>query len=140
MSKELFCIKQQQIIDIWGNFAVVDSYTNADVGYLRRKGLKSSFARDEWEIYDDAQRPVGRIYESSLARALARKYLPYVGALIPEKVILELDGRPVAEINQSFKIVGDIWEIDCQNIPPDFDRRVLLSCILLMGIIERRHD
>ena len=52
---------------------------------------------------------------------------------------LELNGIPIAEINQSFKIIGDIWELIGKQIPPDFDRRVLLATILFMGLIERRH-
>ncbi|MDI6887216.1 MAG: hypothetical protein QMC98_01060 [Candidatus Thermoplasmatota archaeon] len=52
---------------------------------------------------------------------------------------LELQGRPVAEINQKFKIIGDIWEVNCRAVPPDFDRRVLIACMLLMAMIERKH-
>ena len=43
----------------------------------------------------------------------------------------------VAEIKQQFKIIGDIWEVDCSRVPPQFDRRTLLAAMLLMGIIER---
>ncbi len=61
------------------------------------------------------------------------------GALIPEKMVLEMDGQIRANISQDFKIIGDIWQMECQMMPPNFDRRVLLACILLMGMIERRH-
>lgn len=132
---ELFSIKQQQILDIWGTFAVVDSRSNTNLGYIKRKALSSSFIRDEWEIYDAYNRLIGGIYEST-GRGLARKYLPG-GSLIPEKVTWQLHGQPVAEINQQFKIIGDIWEMNCINVPQYLDRRVLLSCILLMGMIER---
>lgn len=137
MSQELFRIGQQQIMDMWGNFAVIGSSTNNILGYVKRKALMSGFVKDEWEIYNNANQQIGRIYEST-GRGLARKYLPGgVGKLIPEKTTLELYGRPVAEINQKFKIIGDIWEINCQNVPSELDRRILLSCILLMGMIER---
>ncbi|MEW6069460.1 MAG: hypothetical protein AB1485_02470 [Candidatus Thermoplasmatota archaeon] len=137
MTTELFCIKQEQIMDIWGNFAVFDSQTNTPLGYIKRKAIESGLIRDEWEIRDANQQPIGRIYEE-VGMGLARKYLPG-GGLIPEKVILELQGKPVTEIKQQFKIIGDIWEMDCTNVPPELDRRVLLSCILLMGMIERKH-
>ena len=137
MSQELFRIGQQQIMDVWGNFAVVDASTNTHLGYIKRKALMSGFIKDEWEIYNAANQQIGRIYEST-GRGLARKYTPFgVGKLIPEKTTLELYGRPVAEINQKFKIIGDIWELNCQYVPPELDRRILLSCILLMGMIER---
>lgn len=135
MSTELFRIQQQQILDIWGTFAVIDSFTNSVLGYVKRKALASTFVRDEWEIYDPNNQLIGGMYEST-GRGLARKYLPG-GGLIPEKITLELQGRPVAEINQQFKIIGDIWEMNCLNVPRYLDRRVLLSFMLLMGMIER---
>jgi hypothetical protein len=137
MSQELFRIGQQQIMDMWGNFGVIDSHTNAILGYIKRKALMSGFVKDEWDIFNAANQQIGRIYEET-GRGLARKYTPFgVGKLIPEKTTLELYGRPVAEINQKFKIIGDIWELNCQYVPPELDRRILLSCILLMGMIER---
>jgi hypothetical protein len=69
-------------------------------------------------------------------RGLARKLLPG-GSLVPEQLVVEFYGQPVAEIKQQFKIIGDIWEVDCTRLPPQFDRRVLLSAVLLMGMIER---
>lgn len=135
MSTELFQIRQQQILDAWATFAVVESATNAVLGYIRRKALSSGFVRDAWDIRDPANNLIGGISEST-GRGLARKWIPG-GALIPEKMTLELGGRPVATINQQFKVVGDIWEISCQAVPPAFDRRVLLGGALLMSMLER---
>jgi len=95
----------------------------------------SGFIRDEWEVYDENEHLVGGIYES-LGRGLARKFVPG-GALIPEKMVFKLNGKDVARIDQKFKIIGDIWTLQCLNIPKDFDRRVLISCLILMGMIER---
>ena len=135
MKQELFKIKQQQILDIWATFAVVDTRTNATLGYIRRKALASSFIRDEWEVYNAHNQLVGGIYEGT-GRGLARKYLPG-GSLIPEKMTFTLGNIHVANIDQKFKIIGDIWNLTCTYMPRDFDRRVLLSCMLLMGMIER---
>jgi len=135
MTQELFRIQQTQILDIWGTFAVIDSATGAPLGYIRRKALTSTFAWDEWDVYDANNVLIGGIHEEE-GRGLMRKYLPG-GALIPEKMTLKLQGAPVAEINQQFKIIGDIWELRCLSVPPYFDRRVLLGGLLLMGMIER---
>ena len=135
MTRELFQIRQTQILDIWGTFAIVDSATNAILGYVRRRALTSSFIADEWEMRDPYNNLVGEIKEST-GRGLARKYLPG-GGLIPEKLTMTLGGQPVAYINQQFKIIGDIWEIQCQNLPATFDRRVFLGGVILMGMIER---
>ena len=138
LTQELFCIKQKQILDAFGNFAVLDSNTGALLGSIKREWLSSAFAKDTWEIFNQNNQLIGKIEETSTTSALARKYLPG-GGLIPEKMTLKLNGVPVAEINQSFKIIGDIWEMNCKQIPQDFDRRVLLATMLLMGTIERRH-
>lgn len=135
-SQELFRIKQEQIMDAWGNFAVIDSNNNK-LGFVKRN-IISAFAKDTWELYNTSNQMVGKIEETSTANAIARKYLPG-GALIPEKMHLEMNGQILAEINQEFKIIGDIWTMNCQMVPQNFDRRVLLACILLMGMIERRH-
>lgn len=135
MKHELFAIKQQQILDLWGTFAVVDMQRNHVLGYIKRKALSSSFVRDEYEIYDAHNNLIGGIYEET-GRGLARKYVP-MGGLIPEKMKMTLQGQTVATINQQFKIIGDIWELNCTAVPPNFDRRVLLACLLMMGMIER---
>ncbi len=135
LTKELFRIKQGQIIDAWGIFSIIDSSTESTIGYIKRKALMSAFAWDEWDVYDANNQLIGGIHESQ-GRGLLRKYLPG-GGLIPEKMTLKLNGTPVAEINQQFKIIGDIWELHCINIPATIDRRILLGGLLLMGMIER---
>ena len=136
-SQELFQIKQQQIMDAWGKFNIIDRATNQSLGYIKRN-IISAFVKDTWEIYTMSDQMVGMIEEKSTGQALARKFLPG-GGLIPEKMHVVIDGQAIADINQDFKIIGDIWELHCQQVPSNFDRRVLLGCILLMGMIERRH-
>ena len=136
MSQEVFRIQQEQIMDVWGKFAVIDSASDRILGYIKRKALKSGFLWDEWEIYDANENLIGRVEESK-GLGLVRKYVPG-GALVPEKMKVKLDGREVAEINQKFKIIGDIWELRCKDLPEDFDRRVLLAGLILMAMIERR--
>lgn len=135
MSQEVFRIQQEQIMDVWGKFAVIDSASDRVLGYIKRKALKSGFLWDEWEIYDANENLIGRVEESK-GLGLVRKYVPG-GALVPEKMKVKLDGREVAEINQKFKIIGDIWELRCKDLPEDFDRRVLLAGLILMAMIER---
>lgn len=117
LQHELFRIQQTQILDLWGTFAVIDTMTNTILGYIKRKALMSMI-RDEWHVLDPYNRLVAEIKEET-GRALMRRFIP-MGALIPEKVILSLGGRPVAEINQQFKIIGDIWEMSCTGIPPQW--------------------
>ncbi|MDO9537911.1 MAG: hypothetical protein Q7J68_06295 [Thermoplasmata archaeon] len=134
MTNELFSIQQQQILDIWGTFAVMDTQ-DCILGYIKRKALASSFVRDEYEVYDGYNRLIGGIYEET-GRGLVRKYVP-LGGLVPQQMTMSLNGQTVATINQQFKIIGDTWELNCVAVPPYLDRRVLLACLLMMGMIER---
>jgi len=135
METELFRIQQQQIVDTWGSFAIIDSTTNTVLGSIKRKALMSTFAWDEWDVFDSQNQLIGGIHESA-GLGLVRKYVPF-GSIVPEKMTLKLNDVPIAEINQQFKIIGDIWELNCLNVPSTFDRRVLLGGLLLMGMIER---
>jgi uncharacterized protein YxjI len=134
MSYELFRIHQEQCIDAWGTFAVIDTATNICVGKIRRR-LMSDLSKDEYFLLDPAGQQVGRVVED-LGRGLARKYLPF-GGLLTERVVVEFYGRPVTEIKQQFRLIGDEWDVDCSMLPPQFDRRVLLAGIIMMGMIER---
>jgi hypothetical protein len=95
----------------------------------------SDLSKDEYFLLDPAGQQVGRVVED-LGRGLARKYLPF-GGLLTERVMVEFYGRPVTEIRQQFRLIGDEWDVDCSMLPPQFDRRVLLAGIIMMGMIDR---
>ncbi len=135
MTSEVFRIQQDQVVDAWGTFSIVDSVSGTCVGKVRRAALSSGFYKDKYLLLDPQGTQLGEVSERS-GRGLARKYVP-LGGLIPEQVIVQFYGREVAEIKQQFKIIGDIWEVDCRGVPVQFDRRVLLGALLLMGMIER---
>jgi uncharacterized protein YxjI len=137
MNNELFRIQQENIVDDWGTWAVIDSHTNICIGKMRRSYL-SNFAQDEYALLDPYNQQIGRVVEPS-RRGLMRKYLPG-GSLVTEQVKVEYYGRVVAYIQQQFKIIGDTWEVDCQYLPPQFDRRTLLTAMLIMGMVEREED
>ncbi|HEY3420046.1 MAG TPA: zinc ribbon domain-containing protein [Methanomassiliicoccales archaeon] len=137
MSDELFRIQQENIVDDWGTWAVIDSSSGACVGKMRKSYL-SNYAQDEYALLDAFNQQIGRVVEPS-GRGIMRKYLPG-GGLITEQVKVEYYGRLVAYIQQQFRIIGDTWEVDCQYLPPQFDRRTLLTAMLLMGMVEREED
>lgn len=137
MTSELFRIHQEQILDAWGTFAIVDTATNVCIGKVRRN-IMSNILADEYFLLDPYGRQVGRVYEES-GRGLVRKFLP-LGGLVPEKVKVEFMGQQVTEIKQQFKVIGDEWDVDCSRLPPQFDRRVLLAGMILMGMVERERD
>lgn len=135
MKQEIFRIHQENVADMWGTFAVIDTATSATVGKIRREALSSGVYKDQYLLLDFLGNRVGKVAERA-GRGLARKFLPG-GNLVPEHLVVEFNGQEVTEIKQQFKVIGDIWEVDCSRIPPQFDRRVLLASMLLMGMIER---
>lgn len=135
MVTELFRIQQDQVMDMWGTFSVIDSSSNTCVGKIKRSPL-SDIGADSYDIMEPNGLIMGRILESS-GRGLMRKYLPG-GNLIPEQVCVECNGKKVADVKQNFKMIGDSWEVRCNEIPAQLNRRTLVAAMLMMSMIERQ--
>ena len=135
MKQELFQIRQTQIVDAWGNYAVIDTASGQCVGNIKRKAGASMVA-SEYMLLDPQGQQIGRIFEEAGKGAL-RRFVPG-GGLVPQTVHLEFGGQVCGEIKQKFKIVGDIWEVDASCVPPNMDRRVLIGAMLMMSMIERK--
>jgi hypothetical protein len=135
MKQELFQIRQTQIVDAWGSYAVIDTASNVVVGNIKRSAGRSMVA-SEYLLLDAHGQQIGRVFEEKGKGAL-RRFVPG-GGLIPQKVFLEFGGQVCGEIKQKFKMVGDIWEVDASCVPPTLDRRVLIGAMLMMAMIERK--
>lgn len=134
MTSELLLIKQQQILDFSGTFAITDSKTGQLIGYVGRKGLKS-IIRDTWKIFDTSSNEIATVEERSGLLAALRR-LSNIAKMIPKKYDMTHKGNPIAEIVQKFQIIGDTWTI---TIEPNtnVDRRLIVSAALMMDIIEQ---
>lgn len=135
MAQELFRISQENLVDSWGTFAVIDSPTNQTIGKIRRN-FASNYVWDEYQLLDANGQQYGKVAERA-GRGLARKLMPF-GGLVPEHTCVEINGQEICEIKQQFKIVGDIWEVELSRMPAYIDRRVLLASMLMMGMVERQ--
>jgi hypothetical protein len=135
MKTELFQIRQTQVMDAWGHYAVIDTNSGVCVGNIKRMAGKSMVA-SEYQLLDANNQQIGRIFEEK-GKGAMRRFMPG-GGLIPQSVMLEFGGQVCGEIKQKFKMVGDIWETDASCVPPTLDRRVLLGAILMMAMVERK--
>jgi len=136
MQQEVLLIKQKQVLDFTGAFAVSDPATGQLVGYLKRKGLKS-IMKDEWEILDAQGQIVGRIYEAGGLMTTLRRFISFL-AFIPKTYNVELNGQIVSIFKQKFKAIGDIWDLDFSGDPNhDLDRRLGICGALMMSMVER---
>ncbi len=81
---ELLRIHARNIIDFGATYDVFDSASDSLLFSMRRKGLRSTFVRDHWDIMDGSGTPIANIQETSSGLALVRRYvgfIPFVGGI-----------------------------------------------------------
>lgn len=132
--EELLTIKTPQILDIGATYHVQDATTGEAVGAVRRKGIKS-ILKDEWILLTNEGQEVGKLTESSVARAILSRLIN----LIPQNyIIVSADGRKIAEIRQHFNPFILKFSMTIVEPEPSIDRRLLVSAGILLAGIERR--
>jgi uncharacterized protein YxjI len=136
MSRELISIKARSIIDLGVTLDVNDSTSGQRVGSLRRKGLKSTFLRDEWRIFDANEAEIGTIQEDSMLLGLLRRN---VTNLIPQTYDFHFNGREIGKAKQNFNIFVPKMHVDFSGDQArQFDRRLGLAAVILLMAIEGR--
>ena len=139
LQTEALSIQARSVLDFSGSYDVYDSASGQRVGALRRKGLKSSFYKDEGVILDNTEREVGLIQEESAFLALLRKYL--LGALIPQSFNAQIGGRTVATFSQHFNLFATKLTLDFSADPQrQFDRRIGIAAGILLCAIEGKQQ
>lgn len=84
-TQELFRIKARNIIDFGATYDVIDSATEQPLFAMKRRGLRSAFVRDHWDILDAAGNACGAVQETSGNLAIVRRWIglvPVVGEWI----------------------------------------------------------
>jgi uncharacterized protein YxjI len=137
-SQELLRIKARQVIDFSAAYDVLDPFEKVRVGTLQRRGLRS-IARDEWQILDAQQQPVGVIIEDDLTYALLRRFL--LGSLLPQNYDVIINDQKVADLRQRFNLIRYEMLIDfTPNRNQLLDPRLGIAAALLLGIIEGKQS
>ena len=137
-SQEILVIQARQIMDFAAAYDIYDPIAGQKVGALRRKGW-SSIVRDEWEVLDPMDVPVGKLHEDSLQLALIRRLLL---ALIPQNFdLVDMAGSKLVDLKQQFNPFLYTLNIDFR---PDtggrIDRRVGIAAAVLVASIEGRQQ
>jgi hypothetical protein len=139
LQTEALSIQARSVLDFSGSYDVYDSATGERVGVLRRKGLKSSFYKDEWVILNQNEVEIGLIREENAFLALLRKYL--LGALIPQSFNVQIGDQTVATFNQHFNLFATKLTLDFSLDPQhQFDRRLGIAAGILLCAIEGKQD
>lgn len=134
MQEELITIKARNAIDFSAAYDVVDTKTGEHIGALRRKGMKS-IVRDEWEILNQNDEPVGMIQEDNVGLAIVRRLLL---SLIPQNFNVTLAGQEVATYRQNVNPFVQKIEMDLTS--EQLDRRLAIASGILLIAIEGKQD
>ncbi len=138
MSQELLSIQARQVIDFSAAYDVIDSFYQTKVGVLRRKGLRSMM-RDEWEVLDANDQPLGILLEDSVGYALLRRLL--LGTLLPQNYDVMFGTQRVADLRQRFKLFGYELNLDfSMDAGKRLDRRLGIAAAILLGTIEGKQS
>jgi len=136
-TQEVLYIQARSIIDFSAAYDVIDSAYGTKVGVLRRKGWRSVFAQDEWEVLDAQDQPMGILREDNLNRALLRRYL--LGALLPQDYDLFIGEQRVADLRQRFNLLRYEMVLDFSlDVNRRLDRRLGIAVAILLAVIEGR--
>ncbi|CAG0982378.1 hypothetical protein ANAEL_01822 [Anaerolineales bacterium] len=136
-AQEVLMIKARQIVDFSAAYDVVDSVMGQKVGALRRKGW-ASMLRDEWEVLDANDNPMGKLVEDSMGLALLLRLLTN---LVPQNYDILFGAERVADLKQNFNPFTYELNIDfSMDINHRLDRRLGLAAGILLAAVEGRQS
>ena len=137
-AQEVLMIKARQIIDFSAAYDVIESATGQKAGTLRRKGW-SSLLRDEWEILDANDQPLGRLFEDSMGRALLRRFL--LGGFLPQNYDVSIGTDRVADLRQRFNLFAYRLDVDfSMDTGHKLDRRLGIAAGILLATVEGKQS
>ncbi len=136
--QEVLMVKARQIIDFAAAYDVVDSATGEKVGALRRKGW-NSIVRDEWEVLDAQDQPIGKLFEDSVGLALLRRLL--LGSLLPQNYDLTIGQTRAADLKQRFNLFRYELDLDLSmDTARQLDPRLGIAAAILLAAVEGRQS
>ena len=137
----LLTLKARQIIDFGVTFDVALP-DGSPIGSLRRKGLKSSFVRDEWLVYNPQETEIAMIRERGGFAPFARRFIDAASLFLPQKfdVIRTSDETHLAEFRQHFNPMVYRLSVSILADDPDLDELVILAAGCLIAAIEGRQN
>jgi len=142
-SQELVVIKARSMIDFGANYDVFvgggSGGGGSSLGSFRRKGLKSSFLRDHWLVFNAKGTQVAEMIEDGSVLSFARRYIEFVAIFSPQKFTLKkADGTVVARYRQHFNLFIYRLSVAVEKDDADLDDLVILAGGCLICAIEGR--
>ncbi len=145
MTSEVIRIHARNIIDFGATYDVYDSTSANALFSLRRKGLKSTFVRDHWDLSDPQGNVFGTIQETSGGLALARRWvsiIPVVGdfldlalAFAKQTYVITHNSQTVATIVHHKNPFIVKMSLDT-SMSDGSDPRVSIAATALLSVID----
>ncbi|MFO0831807.1 MAG: hypothetical protein U0637_08170 [Phycisphaerales bacterium] len=144
MQKELLRINTQQIIDFSAAYTVALG-DGTVLGIMKRKGLKSTFLRDEWLILSPQGAQLAVLRERGSFMAFLRRWIDYVALFSPQKFdLIRDDGSHAAAFRQHFNWfvyrLGVAITRDDKDRDDGIDDMMILAMGCLICAIEGRQS
>jgi len=131
--EEVFTVKAGGIIDVAGNYAIVDAGTGERVAVLDND---FSILQDTWTVRDgQTEEKVAEINSRGALVTLARSFVPIVGPLIPHKYeITDREGAHVGRIDGQLSLRDryDVTIDDPDAVPKD----AVLAAAMVIDAIQ----
>jgi hypothetical protein len=146
-SNELLRIHARNIIDFGVTYDIFDSQTDAQLFSMRRKGLKSAFLRDEWEVKDAQDQPLATLLETSSSLALLRRYtdlIPFVGWAIDLAMsfwpltytVTDAAGANAANLTHQRNPFIVKFNLDTTNVNSTLDPRISVALTAMLSVVD----
>jgi uncharacterized protein YxjI len=141
MSETLLLLRARSIIDFGVTLDVVLP-DGSSLGSMRRKGMRSAFVRDEWQIFDPSDRRVATLSELGSFAPFARRFIDNAAVFLPQKfsMVRESDGAEIARYRQHFHPL--VYRLGISPIREDehLDDLLILAAGCLIAAIEGRQS
>lgn len=130
-TRPLLRVKSKQVIAINFSYEVHDAATDALLGSVQKKGLRS-ILRDKFHIFDATGTEIG--YAEEQGASILRRIFPF----LTSKHAIFQGTQQVAFIHQKFRFFTKEFTVDMQ--PSSMDPRFVLAVALLALIAEARRE
>ena len=144
-SKELIRISTRSVWDISGTYEIFDA-EGTKLGAVKRKGIRSTFIRDEWDMLSAEGAVIGTMKEDSTWKAILRRMHEIVAAFMPQSFHLkDPAGNELAVMRQHFNPFLYRLGISIKNpggpgVDDGPDELLILALACVVAAIEGRQS
>ena len=141
MSDMLLSLQAQSVLDFSSTYSV-NLPDGTSLGSLRRKGMKSSFLRDEWLMFDADGNEIAKIRETGSVAPMARRYIEIAAVLFPQRyeIIRNSDTTIIAEYRQHFNPFIFRLGVAIREEDEHLDELFILGAACLISAIEGKQQ